>query len=111
MLYPYTSEGISSVLDGKSTKYREVRNKLSAVLFTWVNTVSTVLALLFLFLSFFVFARTRGARVALTLKKANNLLLTFRAANIMEATVWFPALSLFFTALGIVGNSFVILFI
>ena len=29
----------------------------------------------------------------------------------MEATVWFPALSWFFTALGIVGNSFVILLI
>ena len=29
----------------------------------------------------------------------------------MEATVWFPALSWFFTALGLVGNSFVILLI
>ena len=52
-----------------------------------------------------------AARVALTSKKANNVLLTFRAANIIEATVWFPALSWFFTALGLVGNSFVILLI
>ena len=29
----------------------------------------------------------------------------------MEATVWFPALSWFFTALGLVGNSFIILLI
>jgi len=58
----------------------------------------------------FLLARA-AARVGLTLKKAYKLLLTCKAANIMEATVWFPVLSWFFTALGIVGNSFVILLI
>ena len=103
-------EGISSVLDGKSTKYREVRNKLSFVSFTWIQFL---LYLLFCFyFCCFLFSLARAtSRVGLTLKKANNLFLTLRPANIMEAPVWFPALSWFFTALGIVGNSFVILLI
>ena len=57
-----------------------------------MDTVSTVLALLFLFLLFFVFARSSGIKGSSYIEKANTLLLTFRAANIMVATVWFPAL-------------------
>ena len=96
-----------------STRYREVRNKLTFVSFTWIQFLLYLLCRYYCFFyCFFLFLLARAAaRVVLTLEKANNLLLTFRAANIMEATVWFPALSWFFTALGLVGNSFVILLI
>ena len=98
---------------GKTAKYKvsgKVRNKLSFVLFTWIQFLLCLLCCFYFCCFLFLLART-AARVALTLKKANNLLLTFRAANIMEATVWFPTLSCFFTALGLVGNSFIVLLI
>ena len=110
MLDRYASEGISSVLDGKSTKHFEVRNKLSFVSFTWIQFLLYFLCCFYFCCFLFLLARATS-RVGLTLKKANNLFLTLRAANIMEAPVWFPTLSWFFTGLGIVGNSFVILLI
>ena len=116
MLDRYTSEGISSVLDGKRQNCKVqsiVKYEISCQRFCLRVSIQFLLYLLccFYFCCFLFLLVRAAARVALTLKKANNLLLTFRTANIMEAPVWFSALSWFFTALGIVGNSFVILLI